>query len=137
MIGAFIGAPIGAYIASGDTGVLAVTLDDVTLVSAGALSIAASAIVTLDDVALIAAGAITLSGIAAIVLDDADLVATGELSIHGWEGTLLDDVDLEATGIFEFINITIPAGRLGLITTTMPKNTNITTSRSLPRQITT
>jgi hypothetical protein len=136
MIGNFIGAPIGANIAFGNTGVLAVTLDDVILVSAGALSIAATATVTLDDAILVATGALALSGAAAIVLDDTTLLATGDLEIHATEGALLDDVNLEAAGVFEFINITSNRAAGKLITTAMLKNTDITSSNSLQRQIT-
>jgi len=80
----------------GNTGVLAVTLDDVTLVAAGTLALAGQANVILDDVTLTATGTLALSGSAAIVLDDATLVATGILDIHGTEGTVLDDVTLVA-----------------------------------------
>jgi len=139
MIGNFIGAPIGGVMSAGElgnTGVLAVTLDDVTLIATGTLALAGQANVTLDDVALTATGTLALSGSAAIVLDDATLEATAVTEIHGNLGTVLGDVTLVATGIYEPINITFPPARSTLITTAMTKNQSITTARPREFQIT-
>jgi len=98
--GWYVGAPVGGITnvgASGNTDVLAVTLDDVTLVATGTLALAGQATVTLDDVTLTATGTLALSGSAAIVLDDATLEATAVTEIHGNLGTVLDDVTLVAT----------------------------------------
>jgi hypothetical protein len=99
MIGNYIGAPIGGVINTdtGNTGFLAVTLDDAALSSTGAVAIAGQAPVVLDAAVLSATGALAISGTSSITLDDVSLAATGALGIAGTEGTLLDDVTLSAT----------------------------------------
>ena len=99
MIGNYIGAPIGGVINTdtGNTGFLAVTLDDAALSSTGAVAIAGQVPVVLDAAVLSATGALAISGTSSITLDDVSLAATGALGISGTEGTLLDDVTLVAT----------------------------------------
>ena len=99
MIGNYIGAPIGGVINTdtGNTGFLAVTLDDATGNATGTLAISGQVSATLGDATLIATGALALTGSAAITLSDITIAATGSLDIAGGVGTVLDDATLSAT----------------------------------------
>ena len=99
MIGNYIGAPIGGVINTdtGNTGFLAVTLDDATGNATGTLAIRGKVGATLGDATLIATGALALAGSAGITLSDITIAATGSLDIAGGVGTVLDDATLSAT----------------------------------------
>lgn len=99
MIGNYIGAPIGGVINTdtGNTGFLAVTLDDATGNATGTLAISGQVSATLGDATLIATGALALAGSAGITLSDITIAATGSLDIAGGVGTVLDDASLIAT----------------------------------------
>lgn len=99
MIGSFIGAPIGGVnnYQTGNTGVAAVTLGDLSQTATGTLAISGQTSTTLGDVTLTATGTIALTGSASITLDDVTLSATGALAISGVGSTVLDDLTLSAT----------------------------------------
>ena len=84
--------------ATGVTGTLAVTLDNLTCAATATVKVSASASVTLADCTLAGTGTVKVVGSTSTTLADLTCAATGTVAVHGSASATLDDCTAAATG---------------------------------------